>query len=272
MSAAADAGAAPLAALPMYDWPETAPALDRLWVEVRERLRARGIAAPDALERGIGLWQGWLHPGLVLGQSCALPYREVLHGRVTLVGTADWGLEGAPPGFYYSRIVVRAADRRARLAEFAGARLAINGPDSQSGWGAAFASAAEAGIDFGRILVTGAHRASAAAVAAGEADIAFIDAVTWRLVLRFMPEVAARLRVIGASRPTPGLPFIARAGADAAAIRAALAEGLAALDSADRELLGMRAILPADPEAYLAVPRPPEALTAAPRRSAGAAS
>ena len=40
-----------VAALPMYDWPEIAPATDRLWAALRDHLRAAGVAAPDALTR-----------------------------------------------------------------------------------------------------------------------------------------------------------------------------------------------------------------------------
>lgn len=38
-----------IASLGMYDRPETMAANDRLWALVRDGLRARGIAAPEAL-------------------------------------------------------------------------------------------------------------------------------------------------------------------------------------------------------------------------------
>ena len=62
-----------IAALPMYDWPEARAAVDGFWAAVRDRLRARGIDAPEALSREIGLTEGWTHPRLVLGQTCGLP-------------------------------------------------------------------------------------------------------------------------------------------------------------------------------------------------------
>ena len=124
-----------VAALPMYDWPEVAGATDRLWAAIRDALRAEGVAAPDALYRGIGLMAGWTHPALVLGQACGLPFVRSLARRVTLVGAVDYGLPGCPPGWYRSALVVRADDPRDRLAAFRGSRLAVNGFDSQSGWG-----------------------------------------------------------------------------------------------------------------------------------------
>jgi len=92
-----------IASLGMYDRPETMAANDRLWALVRDGLRARGIAAPEALTRGAGAyWQAWEDPALVLSQTCGFPYRAKLHGKVTLVASPDYGLQGCPPGYYCS--------------------------------------------------------------------------------------------------------------------------------------------------------------------------
>jgi hypothetical protein len=241
-----------LAALPMYDWAELRPATDRLWAAVRDGLRGRGVPAPDALTRGIGLMAGWTDPGLVLGQTCGLPFVQELAGRVALVGAADYGLEGCRPGWYRSAVVVRADDPRERLAEFRGARLAINGIDSQSGWGSILHHAApfaEAGRFFGSVVVSGAHAASVALIAGGGADLASVDAVSWRLCRRFLPE-AWRLRVLMLTEPTPGLPLIAARGTDTLPHAAAIAAaggveelglvGFARLDVGDYGLIGAR--------------------------------
>lgn len=232
----------PFAALPMYDWPEVAAATDALWAAIRDGLRTEGVAAPDGLDRERGLAEGWTDPGLVLGQTCGLPLVGALAGRVAVVGALDYGLPGCAPGWYRSAVVVRADDPRARLADFRGATLAINGTDSQSGWGAILRHAAPlaaGGRFFGRVRETGAHRASVLAVAAGEADLAAIDVVSWRLAGRFVPE-AARLRVLLLTDPTPGLPLIAAKGADVAARRRAVAAAVAGLDAATRAALGVR--------------------------------
>ncbi|MCX8509508.1 MAG: hypothetical protein ORN49_11645, partial [Rhodobacteraceae bacterium] len=155
------------ACLPMYDWAEVRGPTDRLWGLIRDRLRARGMAAPEGLHRG-GRWNDWLAPDLILGQTCGFPYRTALHGKVTLVGTPDYGLPDTLPGYYHSQLVVR-ADAPGDLADFLGGRLAINGYDSQSGWAAAQNHAALLGRSFADCLVTGAHVASAAAVAEGQA-------------------------------------------------------------------------------------------------------
>lgn len=246
-----------IAALGMYDRAETAAANDRFWALIRDGMRARGIAAPEALTRGAGAyWPAWEAADLVLAQTCGLPYRSRLHERVTLIGTPDYGVEGCAPGFYRSVLVVRADDRRGRLEEFAGARFAFNEGLSQSGWAAPQAHAAERGFQFRPDVQSGGHLFSLRAVAEGRADIAALDAVTWRLLQRW--EAAARaVRVLEMTAPTPGLPFIAAAGADAAGSFAAVEAAVAALTGAERETLGLRGFVFIPRDSYLAIPLPP---------------
>ena len=250
-----------IASLPMYDWDEVRPATDALWQLVREELSRRAIAAPDGLSRGADLWETWLSPELILGQTCGFPYRTRLHDRVTLVGTPDYGLPGAPPGYYYSVMVMRAEDCAAQAGEWpdtTGKRLVINGFDSQSGWAAPQNEATERGAPFETALVTGAHRESARAVAEGRADIAAIDAVTWRLIRAHWPEVAGCLRVAALTRPTPGLPLITAPGHDADVIFDAFAAAVTRLDEQHRKMLGLKGLVRIAPEAYLAIAVPSE--------------
>jgi ABC-type phosphate/phosphonate transport system substrate-binding protein len=245
-----------IASLPMYDRPETAGANDRLWRGIARALGRHGVAAPDALDRTTGLWETWLSPDLLLSQTCGLPYRSRLHDRVTLVATPVCDLPDTAPGYYHSVIVARRTDARRSLAAFGGARLAINDAGSQSGWAAPAAEAAAAGIAFGAIRETGAHRASARAVADGAADLAAIDALTWRMIRRW-DDCALALKEIGTTRHTPALPWITAKGTDPAPLAAAMAEALAELPPADRDILGLLGATSVPPEAYLALPLPP---------------
>ena len=254
--AAAAAVTGGLAALPMYDWPEVTDATDRLWAALRDALRAEGIAAPEALARDIGLMAGWTDPGLVLGQTCGLPYVRELAGRVALIGAADYGVEGCAPGWYRSAVVVRADDPRETLDAFRGARLAVNGRDSQSGYGAILHHAAPLARDgrfFGGVAVTGAHAASVPSVADGSADIAAIDLVSWRLCRRYLAE-AGRLRVLLLTDPTPGLPYIAAAGRRRRPIPQGHRRGASrSLDSDTRETLGIVGFVPLEPADYAVI-------------------
>lgn len=245
-----------IASLGMYDRAETAAANDRLWAAIRDRLRARGLAAPDALTRGEGAyWQAWERPDLVLSQTCGFPYRARLHHRVALIASPDYGLEGCPPGYYCSVFVARDSDART-LPEFREARFAYNEALSQSGWAAAQNHAHAMGFRFAPSLETGSHRASAFAVAEGRADLACLDALTWRNLRRWEPALAG-LREVARTAPTPALPYIASAAADAGATHAALAEAVVALSPEDRECLSLRGIVRIAARHYLAVPFPP---------------
>lgn len=246
-----------IAALPMYDWPEEAGAVDALWSALAAALRARGLAAPDTLSRAWPLWDLWESPDLVLGQTCGLPYRARLHGRVQLAGTLDYGLPGAPAGHYYSHLVARVDDPRREIGAFDGAVLALNGFDSQSGWVAAADVSARAGLRFRDFHHTGAHRDSARAVAEGRAGLAAIDAVTWRLVERHLPGIARALRIVATSPPTPAPPLICAAGLPADRVTQAAKAALAALDPALKARLGLTGLVRIPASAYLAIATPP---------------
>ncbi|MES2969265.1 MAG: PhnD/SsuA/transferrin family substrate-binding protein [Pseudomonadota bacterium] len=246
-----------IAALPMYDRPETAGANDRLWALVRDRLRADGVAAPTALRRGdLTLLDQWLDPSLVLSQTCGFPYRAKLHGYVTLVGTPDYGVAGCAPGYYRSVFVARADDPRDDLAAFDGAGLAYNDAMSQSGWAAPQTHAAKLGITLPALLETGGHRLSLHAVAEGRADIAALDAVTWSMLAEW-EDMAARVKVVGMTDPTPGLPFITALERDGQALFTAISAAIDDLGAADRALLRIKGIISIPVADYLSVPTPP---------------
>ena len=246
-----------IASLGMYDPAPLRGANDAFWALVREGLQARGIPAPEALTRGeAAYWPAWRAPDLVFSQTCGFPFRARLYGQVTLIGTPDYGVEGCPPGHYCSVFVVRQDDGRDRLEAFDGAHLAYNEPLSQSGYAAPLAEAARRGIRLRPGLATGGHALSAQAVAEGRAEIAALDAVTWA-VLTENGLAAPGLRVIDRTAPTPALPYIAAAGADAGATFAAVAEAIAALPAPDRDRLHLCGLIRIGAEAYLAVPTPP---------------
>ncbi|NBO20395.1 MAG: hypothetical protein EBU97_00195 [Rhodobacteraceae bacterium] len=247
-----------IASLPMYDRAETAAANDRYWALIRAGLGERGIDAPMALHRGDGpLIDDWQRPDLVLSQTCGLPFRAVLSGRVALVGTPDFGVTGCAPGYYRSVLVVRADDPRDAPAALSGAAMAYNDGLSQSGWAAAQNWAAEMGLQFRAGPRTGSHRASAQMVATGGADFAALDAVTFALICDHDPDLAATLRVVGMTPPTPGLPYICAPGQDVGALRAAIEGAIPQLTAADRRTLRLRGLVQIPASAYLAIPTPP---------------
>jgi ABC-type phosphate/phosphonate transport system substrate-binding protein len=219
---------------------------DTLWRCLRDSLRGSGIEAPEQVSTISPRIDGWLHPDLVLGQTCGLPYVTRLCDLTDLIGTPDYGVEGCAPGFYHSTLVVSAADKRRQLSEFFGGTFALNGRDSQSGYGAmmhAAAPFAREGRFFGRAIHSRSHDASMRLVAKGHADIAAIDSVTWRMSRKF-DSVTEELRSIGTTQPTPGLPFIAAKGRWDGRLLDAVRAGVAGLPEATRQAFGLRDVLP----------------------------
>ena len=241
-----------IAQLSMYDRGETAPANDRFWALIREQLGH----GPETLTRGGDLMQNWLSPDLVLAQTCGYPYRARLHGNVTLVGTPDYGLPDCAPGHYYSVFVARRDDARVSLPDFGGARFAYNEALSQSGWAAPRYHADRIGLNFGSLVQTGGHALSAQAVAAGDADFAALDAVTWAMVQKW-DACAQALKVIDRTEPTPGLPLISAVGAARGALFNATSAAIDALCDEDRQTLMLRRLVDIPAAAYLAIPNPP---------------
>ena len=245
-----------IASLVMYARPELEKSHARLWTLIRNSLATRGVDAPPALSQAAPLFDVWNDPLLTLSQTCGMPYRTQLKDTVQLVASPDYGLEGCPAGYYRSAIVVRADDPRGNLADYATARLAYNAAHSQSGFAALYNHVLPLGFWFADRIASGGHLASAQMVSNGKADIAALDAQTWRLIERF-ESVAAHLRVLECTAPTPGLPYITGAQNSPDTVFAAFTEALNALDAQDKTALDLQGLVRISSAEYLAVPNPP---------------
>jgi len=144
----------PVAALPMYDWPEARGEIDALWAGLRTRFLAAGIEAPETLARrngdlpavpgGILDGQGrviapdpatlprdafslpalWKHPCLLLSQTCWGPMEQGLDEHVVVVGQPSYnGIEGGAGELYSSAILMR--QPMARVASPADGRAVL---------------------------------------------------------------------------------------------------------------------------------------------------
>lgn len=243
-----------ITALGMYDRPETAAANDVLWSAIQQNLGY----GPQDLTRDQDFWDIWQSPDLLLAQTCGLPYRAKLHDKVTLVGSPIYDIPECPAGHYYSVLVAHrtGADEH---SDFNGCTFAYNEALSQSGWAAPTKALLEGGIKPGRLLETGAHRASAIAVAEGRADFAGLDVVTWQLIQRH-DAFAKDLKVIAKTEPTPVLPLITAQNRDPAPLFHAVEAAIASVPEATRDALFLRGIAKVPKADYLAqpIPVPPE--------------
>lgn len=207
-----------LASLPMYDWPEVREWTNRWWNAIAARL---GIAVPLCRDGShVALWR---QTGLLFSQTCGYPFTHEFTGKLTLVGTPHYGVDGCSGPDYQSFIFARKA---APLEAFRHATAAVNSPDSMSGMLAlklVFAPLATGGRFFGKTVTSGGHLKSMAAVRDGLADVCAIDAVCVGLARRYRPDYLEGLVEIARSPMVPGLPYITISG-DVVALRGALSQ------------------------------------------------
>lgn len=249
-----------VASLGMYDHPAQRAANDRLWANVAWRLRARGIAAPERLDRTRPVETLWQDPALLLGQACGYPLVSDPALRLRVVGVPVYAAPDCADGAHRSYLIGRVSDGDVGLAAYRGRRAAINARHSNSGYNlfrAAIAPHAIDGAFFAMVIETGSHRASLDAMREDRADLAAIDALSYAAVRRFEPEATSGLRIVGTTAASPALPLVTAATtsiATLAALRVALAEAIAdpALAAAC-DALFLRGILPGGVERYAAI-------------------
>jgi ABC-type phosphate/phosphonate transport system substrate-binding protein len=205
-----------IAALPMYDYPELAAAHDALWECFVRHFVATGLsegAPPPRLTRGVGKFDIWRHPRLLLGQGCEYPLAKSFADDVRLVASPHYTAPGCSGATYRSAIVVRHDDAAQDLIDLRYRRCAINESNSNSGMNllrAAIAPLAGGMRFFESVVVSGAHRQSAHWVADGKADVAALDCVSWAHIQRVDPVIASKLRVLCWTDSSPSLPFITK--------------------------------------------------------------
>jgi ABC-type phosphate/phosphonate transport system substrate-binding protein len=246
-----------IANLMMYQRPELVDAHNRYWKLIRFHLRDAGLDSPETLAQDAKEFYVWNHPQLVLSQTCGMPYRTWLHDKVELVGTPDFGVQGCPPGYYRSALIVRADEPRTDITSFKDAIFGYNQTFSQSGYAAAYWHLEPKGAWFENRIHTDQHLLSAKAVAEGRVDIASLDAVSWRNIEKYEP-FADSLRVLEWTAPTPSLPLITAKGQNAPAIFDAVQRAIDDLSPEDKAGLGIKSLAKIPKENYLEIRNPPE--------------
>ncbi|MEZ5871717.1 MAG: PhnD/SsuA/transferrin family substrate-binding protein [Nitratireductor sp.] len=250
------------AALQMYDLPEVSKAWDRFWAVIRNGLVQRGIRCEQELRRPFDYHQPWSDPQLILGQTCGWPFVSGVRQDNTVLGVFDFGLDTPLPGDYYSFFIVSpelAGISAADLLANPHITIAVNSLRSQSGYRVLGELADQPLIlTKNRHFDSGGHRASLRAVAAGEAQLAAIDGVTWKLLTRHDPAVE-KVAILGRSRPAPALPLIcsnAHSG-HSGLLQEIVADAVSTMDADDRHALMLRGFIPATASRYDELLLPP---------------
>ncbi|MGB1356231.1 MAG: phosphate/phosphite/phosphonate ABC transporter substrate-binding protein [Candidatus Puniceispirillaceae bacterium] len=148
----------------------------------------------------------------VVGQVCGITLATAPPGRFHYLATPVMDDDAVPAGHYNSLIIAPREGGIDQLAEFDPARhrAVINEPGSFSGAITFTAHLRKAvGHELITPLLSGCHLASVAMVAAGRAQLAAIDRVSFALAGATRPGDVAAVQVIDETAFYPGLPFVA---------------------------------------------------------------
>jgi ABC-type phosphate/phosphonate transport system substrate-binding protein len=173
----------------------------------------------------------WERPDLGCAFMCGYPLARASPAPIVVAAPVP-----GPPAYrgravYWTDVVVRADSPYRQLADVFGMRIAYTTPDSQSGYQALrelcapFASAHGGRLFAATVGPLVTPRAVIAAVIDGRADAGPLDSYCLELIRANEPALAAQLRVIATTPPTPIPPLVAAPGAApefVARLRAAL--------------------------------------------------
>ena len=196
-----------------------------------------------------------------IGWICGWPFAQFLQRADVDVELLAVPVYAAPryadAPIYFSDVIVHAGGPFHRFDDLRGSTFALNEPNSMSGWQTVRRHLRAVGTPtpfFGRLVETGGHVASIAAVRDGRADAAAIDSTVWEWRTAAQPDLLADLRVIETIGPAPGPPWVISRRVEPA-LRRRLRDALLHLhtDAAGRAVLavgGLRRFAPSDPDVY----------------------
>jgi len=237
----------------MYDWPETAHALDNLWYSIQKKLNSSEVYAPKFLTRGKDAYLTWQDPNLLIGQACGWPYANRLRHYCKPFACIDYDIKDCPPGTYncvyigQSKKDIRFLKDNESLIE--AKKIAINSSDSQSGFHVfkeITKTPSHTAIPESIQYITGSHRNSIKAVAEGNAQIAAVDTICFELARRHDPDIVKNVSVLGRSiaKPAPVLMTSHFHKGLIPALLEAIAYGIYNLSEEDKETLLIKGLTP----------------------------
>jgi ABC-type phosphate/phosphonate transport system substrate-binding protein len=240
----------------MYSLPEMAEANAAFWEAIQQELSIPGL--PAQLSPGLPHLPANISTDTVFSQLCGYPLKRFYSGQYAILGTPLYNLpgctmraDGMPT--HCSFIIVAKSSPFRTLADLRRKKFAVNGFDSNSGMNLPrrlFAEIAGGEKFFSTVTVTGGHVASMAAVAAGEADAAAIDCVTFGFCALLRPGSVAGLRILTQTPASPAIPFITSSSTPSETAAALTCALLSPALAAARAGLCISEIAPPRPEAY----------------------
>ena len=215
--------------LPMYNLPEMQAVNTAFWRAVRAELGKLGVEgvpeAPDFTRKPV---PAGIEPDTLFTQVCGWPLQTIYPGQATILGVPVYGVPGCEGPHHAGVFVVGRERHFAALADLRGCDFVFNSLHSNSGMNLPRRAIAEIARDhffFGRVTETHSQPGNLERVAQGVADATCVDCVTYAFFARHRPGLAARLRILAQTPPSPAIPFVTAADADPE-VRAALITAL----------------------------------------------
>lgn len=162
---------------------------------------------------------------LITAQTCGYPFIKKWANTHSPICVPIFDIPGCNAGGsiksklgQYSSWFITFSDNSAdSLEQFSGQCVAVNSPHSNSGMNVlryAISQITSQPSFFAKRLVSGGHWKSMQLVADQHAHIAAIDVISYALIGEIDPSLIKRLKIIGQSVSTMGLPFICTKKAD----------------------------------------------------------
>jgi ABC-type phosphate/phosphonate transport system substrate-binding protein len=200
------------ASLPMYNFPEMRSSNAQFWEALRGLLLESGLSdVPETLLFERGPVSARLEGEMLFSQTCGYPLETVFKGQAVRLGAPVYDVPGCAGATHCAFFVVRADAPAQCLDDLRGGVFLLNSPLSNSGMNLprrALADIAGGKPFFHQVIDTGGHPASLERLVRGDGDVASIDCVTYAFWRRYRPETAAGVRVLGATPPSPSIPFV----------------------------------------------------------------
>jgi ABC-type phosphate/phosphonate transport system substrate-binding protein len=207
--------------MPWYDLPEIRDATDALWAALSAKLAERGFdEIPTHLDRDVPYGVDW-NSKCLFTQTCGYPIFTTSRSQFHVLGIPCYIAPGCDGPLHRSFIVVRADSTFQELEDLRGGTFAVNELDSNSGMNLPrrlFAPLNHDGRFFTDRVVSGSHVASIDLVAAGDADAASVDCVTYALLRRYRPDAVADTRILAETATSPAPPFATSARINASVV------------------------------------------------------
>ena len=200
------------ASLPMYNLPEMRAANAAFWQAVRTEAARDGLAAlPEHLDGSRKPVPARIDSMVVFTQVCGWPLRTIFAGQAAVLAVPCYDAPFCDGPAHAGVFVVARDSPATALSGLRGSRFLVNSQHSNSGMNLPRLALAALGVRapfFASVTETGSQPLNLEAVAGGEADATAVDCVTLAFFTRHRPALAALLRVLAPTPPSPALPFV----------------------------------------------------------------